>query len=155
MKSGTIFQHASGTSSSPSSAYSPCDKEIVFNRNPTKSEVDGATKDLFHKFGEINSVSKILSIVQGYKIPFQTQPVQKTVLQQAKLNQEIRDMLQNGTIQIVSVLRVLVDKKDRDKRPVINLKNLNKLYLYQHFKMEGLPLLRAILQEGGYMCKID
>ena len=38
---------------------------------------------------------------------------------------------------------------------MINLKHLNKFLPYQHFKMEGLHLLRDILQEGDYMYKID
>ena len=49
----------------------------------------------------------------------------------------------------------LVDKSDGGKRPVINLKNLNSFIPYQHFKMEGLHLMKDLLQEGDYMCKID
>ena len=40
-------------------------------------------------------------------------------------------------------------------RPVINLKNLNKFVLYQHFEMEGLHYLKFLLQNGDCMCKID
>ena len=50
---------------------------------------------------------------------------------------------------------VLVDKSDREKRPLINLKNLNIILPYQHFKMEDLHLMKDLLQEGDYMCKID
>ena len=49
----------------------------------------------------------------------------------------------------------LADKSDRGKRPVINLKNLNSFIPYQHFKMEGLHLMKDLLQDGDYMCKID
>ena len=49
----------------------------------------------------------------------------------------------------------LVKKKDGGNRPVINLKQLNAFIPYQHLKMEGLHLLKGMMQEKGYMCKID
>ena len=38
---------------------------------------------------------------------------------------------------------------------MINLKNLNSFIPYQHFKMEGLHLMKGLLQERDYICKID
>ena len=49
----------------------------------------------------------------------------------------------------------LVTKKDTGYRPVINLKKLNRYIPYKHFKMEGLFLLKEIIQKNDYMCKID
>lgn len=49
----------------------------------------------------------------------------------------------------------LVPKNDRDQRPVINLKNLNHFVMYQHFKMEGLYMVKDLLQKGDYLIKID
>ena len=49
----------------------------------------------------------------------------------------------------------LADKSDGGKRPVINLKNLNSIMPYQYFKMEDLQLIKDLLREGDYMCKID
>ena len=40
-------------------------------------------------------------------------------------------------------------------RPVINLKELNSYVTYQHFKMEGLYLLKHLVQTGDWMIKID
>ena len=82
--------------------------------------------------------------------------------QKIPVNQEISDMLKKGAIrecqphrnQFVGTL-FLVGKKDGDNCPVINLKKLNKLIPYQHFKMEGLHYLRYMLQQGDYMCKLD
>ena len=48
----------------------------------------------------------------------------------------------------------LVGKKDRGSRPVINLKELNKVVHYACFKMEGLFLLEKMLLTGEFMCKI-
>ena len=61
------------------------------------------------------------------------------------LTQDPREFLSN----------LLVSKKDGGNRPIINLKHFNEFIPYQHFKMEGLHLLKDMLQEGDYMCKID
>ena len=71
-------------------------------------------------------------------------------------------MLEKGPIreaihckdQFVSHL-FLVSKKDGGQRPVINLKNLKIFIPYKHFKMEGLHLLKEILERGDYLCKLD
>ena len=49
----------------------------------------------------------------------------------------------------------LVSKKGCGNRPVINLKNLNSIIPYLHFKMERLNLLKDLLREKDFMCKID
>ena len=49
----------------------------------------------------------------------------------------------------------LVSKKDGDHRPIINLKSLNNLLSYHHFKMEGLNVVKYLLQQNNYMYKID
>ena len=43
----------------------------------------------------------------------------------------------------------LVDKKDGGHQPVINLKGLNSLVDFQHFKMEGIHMLRDLLKRGS------
>lgn len=48
----------------------------------------------------------------------------------------------------------IVDKKDGDHRPLINLNNLNKFNPSQHFKAEGFNSLRDILKDGDVMCKL-
>ena len=75
---------------------------------------------------------------------------------------EIAEMLQKGAIQVVSPLKgefistvFLVKKKDGGNRPEINLKQLNSFVVYQHFKMEGLHLLKHLIQKGDWMIKID
>ena len=46
-------------------------------------------------------------------------------------------------------------QKGGRNRPVINLKNLDSIIPYLHFKMEGLHLLKDLLKEKDFMCKID
>ena len=78
------------------------------------------------------------------------------------IDQEISEMLQKGAIQVVSPMNgeflssvFLVKQKDGGNRPVINLKELNSYVTYQHFKMEGLYLLKHLIQIGDWMIKID
>ena len=82
--------------------------------------------------------------------------------QSTLVNQETESMLQKCAIQKVPHVSgeflnnlFLVDKSDGGKRPVINLRNLNSFIPYQHFKMEGLHLMKGLLLEKDYMCKID
>ena len=111
----------------------------------------------------------ILSVVEGYEIPFLNEPLQgkhtsasMNAEQVNLIRQEVQGMLRKGAIhkvahhpkQFLSHL-FLVDKKDGGKRPVINLKQLNSYIPYQHFKMEGLHLLKELLQSNDYLCKLD
>ena len=50
---------------------------------------------------------------------------------------------------------LLVKKKDGGDRPCINLKALNKLIPYKHFKMEGLHCLKHLPEKNTFFCKID
>ena len=112
----------------------------------------------------------ILEMVVGIQIPFTSFPHQSRVppltfhnqSEQVAIDQEISEMLQKGAIQVVSPMNgeflssvFLVKKKDGGNRPVINLKELNSYVTYQHFKMEGLYLLKHLIQMGGWMIKID
>jgi hypothetical protein len=75
---------------------------------------------------------------------------------------EIGELLQKGAIvcvqdvpdQYISTI-FLVPKKDGSQRPVINLKQLNKYIHYHHFKMEGVHMVKDLLQEGDFLCKLD
>jgi hypothetical protein len=49
----------------------------------------------------------------------------------------------------------LVPKKGGGQRPVVNLRPLNQYIPYEHFKMEGIHMLRDLLRKGDYMVKID
>jgi len=46
-------------------------------------------------------------------------------------------------------------QQDLSQRPVINLKKLNSFVPYEHFKMEGLFLIKEIMQKGDFLCKLD
>ena len=112
----------------------------------------------------------ILSIVHDFKIPFSQTPFQYGLPQLARVNQEERlqinsetkEMLRKGAIQqmkskpggFLSNL-FLVNKKDRGHRPVVNLKFLNSFIPCQHSKVEGMHLIKYLLQKHDFLIKID
>ena len=138
-------------------------KSTSFDQEPFPCQSEtGSTgrksKILFRKLGKINSRGEyLMSIVQGFKIPFSQTPFQYGPPQLARVNQEerlqinseIKEMLRKGAFQQVKSEPgeflsnlFLVNKKDGDHRPVINLKFLNNFIPYQHFKMEGMHLIK-------------
>ena len=108
----------------------------------------------------------ILSIVHGFKIPFSRTPFQYGPLQLVRVNPEERLQI-NSEIKERCNRQVnsepgeflsnlfFVNKKDGDHRPVINLKFLNGFIPYEHFKMEGMHLIKDLLQENNFLIKID
>ena len=48
-----------------------------------------------------------------------------------------------------------VSKKEGQMRPVLNLKPLNEFIYHRHFKMEGMHIVRDLLQRGNWMTRID
>ena len=104
--------------------------------------------------------TEILSLVEGYRIPFHEILQQKNIPNSPKLSQEekilvqmeIHKMLNKGAI--VETPNLLEEgefirnlqpfsrgEKGRGNQPIINLKHLNQSIPYQHFKMEGLHCL--------------
>jgi len=78
------------------------------------------------------------------------------------VDKEVQSLLEKGAIKEIQSEEgkffssiFLVEKKDSGQRPVINLKRLNSYIPYNHFKMEGLYLLKDLLLEGDFMCKVD
>lgn len=41
------------------------------------------------------------------------------------------------------------------RRPILDCQKLNKFIQVEHFKMEGVPALREIIEPDDYLCKID
>jgi len=74
----------------------------------------------------------------------------------------IEDLLAKGVIwevklqddQFTSTL-FLVQKENGDYRPVINLCALNWFLAKESFKMEGLQVVKSLIQQGDFMMKLD
>ena len=112
----------------------------------------------------------MLDAIQGYSVPFMQQPyqphppmtLQYSSEEEELLQNEIESMLEKQAIEettpsgrgFVSTL-FLVPKKDGGQRLVINLKSLNGFVHTDHFKMEGIHVLRDLLRAGDWMAKVD
>ena len=76
---------------------------------------------------------------------------------------ETDKLLQKGAIEQVESLEpgsfvsrlFTVPKSNGQRRPVINLRQLNKHVYNQKFHMESLVNIRSLLKQGGFMIKID
>jgi len=109
-------------------------------------------------------------MVVGIQIPFTIFPHQGRVppltfhhqSENVAIEQEISEMLQKGAIQVVSPMHgeflssvFPAKKKEEGSRPVMSLKRLNSYVTYQHFRIEGLYLLKHLVQTGDWMTKTD
>lgn len=113
----------------------------------------------------------VLQVIQGYQLELlssPTQPLQRThprltQAEQKVLDQEVQELLDKQAVHQVSASDTagfisslfVVPKKDGGNRPVVNLKPLNQFLVYEHFKMEGIHMLRDLLRQGDYLVKID
>ena len=113
----------------------------------------------------------VLQVVQGYQLEFISKPIQNYLAakpgmsqtEQNILDQEVQTLLDKHAILPVSNPETagfissvfVVSKKDGGNRPVVNLKPLNQFLVYEHFKMEGIHMLRDLLRRNDYLVKID
>ena len=130
----------------------------------------GRTQEHIENWRSLTSDQGILEAVTGYKLdligtPKQSHiPLSKANIRETKLmNQEIQKLLDKGAIQQFSETSLrgyysrifLVPKKGGQYRTVINLRPLNSWICYQHFKMEGIHVVRDLLLKGDYFTRID
>ena len=111
-----------------------------------------------------------LQTIQGYKIPLYRRPRQwrtritraKSSMEAQQMDRAISNLLAKGAVKAVqpqdnqfpSTL-FLVEKNNGEFRPVINLRALNRFLGKESFKMEGLQVVRSLLQKGDFMMKLD
>jgi hypothetical protein len=107
----------------------------------------------------------------GYEIDFVSSPVQHSMPPDCIMSREmhlicdseVKALLDKGAIREVSVnvtdgfisSMFAIHKKTGGWRPIINLKNLNSFIRYKHFKMEGIDIVKYLLQKNDWMVKID
>jgi hypothetical protein len=112
----------------------------------------------------------ILSVVErGFFIDFVSRPLQKTETPESVMGQqmeavcaeEVASLLKKGAIIEATDTPgffsniFAIPKKNGGFRPIINLRNLNRHIRYEHFKMEGLDVVRNLLQKGDWLAKLD
>ena len=134
------------------------------------SFVAGRIKNFIQNWEDLTTDSFILNIVAGCKIDLQKMPVQHTAPRETKfsakerhfVNIEIRKLFDKQVIipsqheadQFISTI-FLTPKKDGSFRLILNLKKFNMFVRYQHFKMESLKQVVAMMKPGCFMASLD
>ena len=111
-----------------------------------------------------------LKIVVGHKLELLVTPIQERGPEKPHLSPELESCMTKEfskletkgavtpvlTSQGVCVLNVLVPKKDRPHRPIVDLRQLHKYCIRaEHFKMEGIHLVKDLLHKEDWMVKLD
>lgn len=134
-------------------------KACLFPQNPEQSSVPIARRiEYFYQNWKVLTRDQwVLHLVQGLTLDFVQTPVQTHPPFQPSFNQiktdlvdqEIKSMLEKRAIKVVkdqkgflSYLFLVQKKGGGGQRPVVNLKELNGFLKYQHFKMEGIHLVK-------------
>ncbi|KAG0735927.1 hypothetical protein G6F57_013673 [Rhizopus arrhizus] len=52
-------------------------------------------------------------------------------------------------------IQLLYDPGTNEEKTILDCSQLNRFLQYQHFKMEGVPALRHIIEKDNLMCKLD
>ena len=131
----------------------------LFHIKERQAPLAGRLKFYSENWEKLTQDGDILSIVQGFKIPFSQTPFQFGPHKLARVNQEerleinseIKEMLRKGAIQQVKS----EPGEFLSNLFLLNLKFLNSFIPYQHFKMEGTHLIKDLLQEHDFLIKID
>ena len=106
----------------------------------------------------------VLETVKGFRITFSQTPFQSaepsmrvSKEEEAYIEGEVQSLLRKGAIVVTPAHRerecflstiFTVPKKGGERRPIINLKSLNKFVPHCHFKMEGIQSLRDIVLQS-------
>ena len=110
----------------------------------------------------------ILECVRGYHLELVCPPLQKFLptawgtKDQLAIREEVKNLMVKQAIrevepqkgQFVSQL-FAVPKKDGSRRPMVSLRPLNNFIVKKRFKMEGVVLLKSLVQQGDWMVSID
>ena len=148
----------------------PLIKRLLSSNKVPNVPIAGRLKYFSKAWKKLTTDQSILGLLNSSVILFQKKPFQSKIPfqlatsreQQKLINTDVKEMFNKGAIRQYSTAKreflsnlFLVKEKDGRKRPVINLKHLNTFVPYNHFKMEGLQNLIYLLQEGGYVCKLN
>ena len=113
----------------------------------------------------------VLQQIQDHALELINTPSQVSAPKETQLSQdlnkllaeEIRTLLEKKAVSVVPppaeggfISRMFViPKKGGGLRPIIDLRDLNKFIHWEHFKMEGIHLIKDLLQQGDWLVKID
>ena len=107
-------------------------------------------------------------VTQGYQLQWNHKPrpwkyisMKFTEEEQVAVDEAVKKFLNSGIIehspfQCKSYLsKSFTVKGPNRRRPMLDCRNLNQYIQCNHFKMEGVPALRELLDKNDYICKLD
>lgn len=109
-------------------------------------------------------------VEEGYKIQFITNPIPwRTVqhpvnqVEQQETNLAVEIFLTAGIIEECKnptfsnqfLSKFFTIQEPTKRRPILDCKKLNQFIQVQHFKMEGVPALRELIEKGDFIVKLD
>lgn len=129
----------------------------------------GRLSHFLHNWEALTSHRWPLSVIRdGYQIPLHKKPtpwklkkVHLNSTEQEIVNEAIHKFMMAGIIeksptQSCNYLSNFFTIQEKTKhRPILDCQVINQYIQCQHFKMEGIPALREIIQERDLICKID
>ena len=129
----------------------------------------GRLKHFLPQWENITSDPFILQMVQGFKIDFVSEPfvapraetkvgkeeekmIDKEIMK--LLNMKVIEQSSNEKGEVISPIFTR-PKADGSLRLILNLKKMNESVKYEHFKMEGIENVLAMMKSDCYMASID
>jgi len=140
---------------------------------PTISKVDkyaGILKEFINIWSTITNDRQLLDSIKGYRLPFLTLPVQKSVpvspkfnyIEENAIDKSLDKLLRIGAIQLARHEKgefisniFVVSKPNGDYRLIINLKQLNAFLDCPHFKMEDYRTVCNLLKQDDFLATLD
>ena len=148
----------------------PPASRIQFHTIKANPPIGGRIKHFLKNWEILTQDPWVLETVSGYKLEFVQLPFQEKIPNAIKFSkeetvlvrQEIDQLLQKCAIRQVPSYQChfqsnlfLVPKKGGGQRPVVNLRQLNTFLSYEHFKMEGIHMVRDLIIQNDFMGKLD
>ena len=118
-----------------------------------------------NKWTELTDDQEILDIVSGYQLDFSEIPHQRkpptpfnfSKEEERLVDLEVEKLLRKGAIEEVEPCEkqflsniFMIPKKGGERRPVVDIRDLNNFIKPVHFKMEDLSHLPSVLRRGGF-----
>jgi hypothetical protein len=132
--------------------------------------VGGRLSNYVNNWKEITTDKDLLADIEGIKLEFSGDPkevssfpvIVRAEREMANLNEEIQKLLDKAVIercewsedQVLSSV-FLIPKPDGSFRTIFNMKRLNEVIKYHHFKMDTLDTAESMLRPHWWMATVD
>ncbi|OXA39211.1 Gag-Pro-Pol polyprotein [Folsomia candida] len=143
--------------------------EEVASHQANKNQA-GQLKYFVNEWQKITKDRFVLRTIQGYKIPFESEPQQLSEPNNPQMSETESKFINDAISELVisSAIKIseeeagqfispvfTVAKSDGGRRFVLNLKKLNTFIFAPHFKLEDIRMAKQLVSPGCYMTVID